>query len=180
MKKYYSGLGDQGSTGLLGKNRVPKTHPRIQAVGAVDEASAALGLARALADDPGLDELVKIIQMDLYQIMSLVVLEVPDPEKFPDLLVERVSWLEKLIQEYQEPLPEPKGFILPGGTKSGAAFDLARTIVRRAEREVVDLDQAGLLHSQTALPYLNRLSSLCFVLELYCSENHTPLLSKKP
>ncbi len=83
MKKYYSGKGDEGSTGLLGKNRVPKSHPRIQAVGAIDEASAALGMARALVDDPDLIELIKTVQLDLYQIMSLVVLEEQDPAKFP-------------------------------------------------------------------------------------------------
>ena len=64
MKKYYSGKGDKGSTSLLGVNRVPKSHPRIQAVGAIDEASAALGLARALVDDPDLNQLVQTIYLD--------------------------------------------------------------------------------------------------------------------
>ncbi len=179
MKKYFSGKGDQGSTSLLGVNKVPKSHPRIQAVGAIDEASAALGLARALVDDPDLNQLVKTIQLDLYQLMSLVVLESPDPEKFPDLSTERVTWLETNLQEYQGSIPEPEGFILPGDTKPAAAFGLARTSSRRAERQIVELDQAGLLHSLSALPYLNRLSSLCFVLELYTSVNYTPVSNKK-
>ncbi len=180
MKKYYSGLGDNGSTGLLGEGRVPKTHPRIQAVGAIDEASAALGLGKAMADAPDLKEMVNKIQIDLYQIMSLVVLETPDPEHFPDLLPDRVTWLEDNINDLQADLPEPRGFILPGDTKSAAAFGLARTIVRRAEREVVNLDLAGLLHSSFALPYINRLSSLCFVLELYCSENYSSAPTSHP
>ena len=179
MKKYFSGLGDQGLTSLLGVNKVPKSHPQIQAVGAIDEASAALGMARALVDDPDLNQLVKTIQLDLYQLMSLLVLEKPDPEKFPDLNPERVTWLETTLQEYQGSFPEPEGFILPGDTKPAAAFGLARTIIRRAERQIVELDQAGLLHSHTALPYLNRLSSLCFVLELYTSVNYTPVSNKK-
>ncbi len=179
MKKYFSGKGDKGSTSLLGVNRVPKSHPRIQAVGAIDEASAALGLARALVDDPDLNQLVKTIQLDLYQIMSLLVLEEPDPEKFPDLPSGQVLWLEELMDKYQKTIQDPEGFILPGDTPISAAFGFARTIIRRAERQVVELDQAGLLHSLGALPYLNRLSSLCFVLELYTSENYNPVSSKK-
>ncbi len=178
MKKYFSGQGDQGSTSLLGENRVPKSHPRIQAVGAIDEASAALGMARALVDDPDLNQLVKTIQLDLYQIMSLLVLEEPDPKNFPDLSTERVTWLEELMDKYQKSIEDPEGLILPGDTPISAAFGFARTIIRRAERQIVELDQAGLLHSHTALPYLNRLSSLCFVLELYTSENHTPVSNK--
>ena len=178
MKKSYSGKGDQGSTGLLGSKRVPKSHPRIRTVGAIDEASAALGMARALVDGPDLDQLVKTIQLDLYQLMSLVVLESPDPEKFPDLNPERVIWLEESIQKYQASIPDLQEFILPGDTRTAAAFGMARTIIRRAEREVVDLDQAGILHSQNALPYLNRLSSLCFVLEMYTSEKFSPTSNK--
>ncbi len=179
MKKYFSGKGDQGSTGLLGENRVPKSHPRIQAVGAIDEASAALGLARALVDDPDLNQLVKTVQLDLYQIMSLLVLEEPDPEKFPDLPSGQVVWLEELIDKYQKSVKDPEGFILPGDTPISAAFGFARTIIRRAEREVVELNQTGFFHSDSVLPYLNRLSSLCFVLELYTSENYTPVSNKK-
>ncbi len=179
MKKYFSGKGDEGSTSLLGENRVPKSHPRIQAVGALDEASAALGMARAMVDDPDLNQLVKTIQLDLYQIMTLVVLEKPDPENFPDLDPERVTWLEELMDKYQKTIQDPEGFILPGDTPISAAFGFARTIIRRAERQVVELDQAGLLHSLGALPYLNRLSSLCFVLELYTSGNYTPVSTKK-
>jgi cob(I)alamin adenosyltransferase len=179
MKKFFSGQGDKGSTGTLGKIRVPKSHPRIRAVGAIDEASAALGMARALADDPELAQVVKSIQLDLYQIMSLVVLESPDPDQFPDLSSDRVAWLEEIIQKYQEIVEDPQGFILPGDTAPAAAFGMARTIIRRAERETVELDQAGMLHSETTLPYLNRLSTLCFVLELFTSENYTPVTNKK-
>jgi cob(I)alamin adenosyltransferase len=85
MKNFYSSEGDDGTTGLLGEERVLKNHPRVQAVGAVDEASAALGLARAQADNPDLNQLVKNVQEDLFQIMTLLVLVKPNPEKFPDL-----------------------------------------------------------------------------------------------
>ena len=180
MKQGYSGTGDQGSTGLLGPTRVSKTHQRIQAVGAIDEASAALGMARSLANKPNLNELIQHIQRDLYQIMSLVVLESSDPVNFPDLPLEKVAWLEKTIEHYQKSTASPGGFILPGDTQLSAAFSLARTIVRRAEREVVGLHDADLLLSSSALPYLNRLSSLCYVLELFTSDQITPASPSNP
>ena len=178
MKKYFTGNGDEGSTGILGESRVLKSHPRIQSVGAIDEVSATLGLARAMVDDPELDLLIRSILMDLYQVMSLIVLESPDPEKFPDLNPERVDWLEQSILKYQETLPETREFIMPGDTKLAAVFGIARTVVRRAERNIVELDQAGFLLSETALAYLNRLSSLCFVLEMYSSKKLTPISRK--
>ena len=178
MKNYYTSEGDDGTTGLLGEERVSKTHPRIQAVGAVDEASAALGLARAQTDKPELNQLVKNVQEDLYQIMTLLVLVKPIPEKFPDLQKSRVLWLEEKIEQFEEVIEPPSGFILPGETLPSAAFGLARTIVRRAERRVIQLDEEGNLPSTTILPYLNRLSSLCFILELYTSDPHLPQVGK--
>lgn len=171
MKKFYTSEGDDGTTGLLGEERVPKNHPRIQAVGAVDEASAALGLARAQSDNPDLNQLVKNVQEDLNQIMTLLVLVKPNPDKFPDLQKSRVLWLEEMIKQYGGVIEPPPGFILPGESVPSAAFGLARTIVRRAERRVIQLHQDGYLVSEIILPYLNRLSSLCFVLELYTFNN---------
>jgi cob(I)alamin adenosyltransferase len=179
MTKYYTNTGDKGSTSLLGKTRVPKSHPRIRAVGAIDEASANLGFSRATLADAELDQIIQTIQLDLYRIMSQIVLEEPDPEKFPDLPAERITWLEEIIDKYQTAFQDPKGFILPGDNPGSASLSMARTVVRRAEREVVDLEQSGLLYSKTALPYLNRLSSLCFVLELHTSNQITPVSSKK-
>jgi len=178
MKNFYTSEGDDGTTGLLGEERVPKNHPRVQAVGAVDEASAALGLARAQAANPDLNQLVKNVQEDLYQIMTLLVLVKPNPEKFPDLQKSRVLWLEEKIEQYGGVIEPPPGFILPGESVPSAAFGLARTIVRRAERRVIQLYEDGNLESKTILPYLNRLSSLCFVLELYTSNPHLPQTGK--
>jgi cob(I)alamin adenosyltransferase len=179
MTKYYSGTGDKGSTSLLGEKKVPKSHPRIRAVGAIDEASAMLGFARSTLADQTTNELIQTIQMDLYRIMSLIVLENPDPDKFPDLPPERISWLEEMIDKYQKNVQDPEGFILPGDNPGSAALSMARTVIRRAEREVVDLEQNNQLNSGTALPYLNRLSSLCFVLELFTAENIIPASPKE-
>ena len=149
-------------------------------MGALDEASAALGLARSTEGNEVLDELIQEIQRDLYQIMTQVALEEPDPDKFPDLPAERTEWLEENISKFEEGIPDPEGFILPGGNPGSAALSLARTIIRRAEREVVELDQSGMLHSTSALSYLNRLSSLCFVLELHAARKITPASPRKP
>ena len=178
MSTYYTSQGDDGTTMLLGKNRVPKDHPRIRAVGAVDEVSAALGLARAQSGSEKIDLLIQAVQRDLYQLMSQLVLESPDPEKFPDLPPGRVTWLEEQIERFGEADSRHHNFILPGDNLASAAFSLSRTVTRRAEREVVALKRQGLLPSDTALPFLNRLSSLCYVLELYLVD-HQPTLAKE-
>ena len=180
MKKFYTSKGDDGTTGLLGNERVPKYHPRIKAVGAVDEASAALGLARAQAEDLEINQLVKTVQKDLYQIMTLLVLEEPNPDKFPDLQQSQIQWLEDRIEDYTEEIDSPEGFILPGDTISSAAFGLARTIIRRAERTIVELNDHGMVCSEKILPYLNRLSSLCFVMELFTTDDQPSLVDSEP
>jgi cob(I)alamin adenosyltransferase len=171
MSKYYTSRGDQGQTDHIGKGRLSKAHIRIQTVGSLDEASAALGFARAHLADPEVDQLIKTTQKDLYQIMSIVALEKSDHEKIPDLKTERIIWLEEQIDDYGSRTDSPKEFILPGENLSSGALGLARTVVRRAERDLVALDEAQLLFSETALSYLNRLSSLCFVLEVFTAQN---------
>jgi cob(I)alamin adenosyltransferase len=171
MSKYYTSRGDEGQTDQLGVSRLSKAHQRIRALGAIDEASAALGLARAQIKLPEFQELIKAIQTDLYRIMTQVSLEEPDPGKFPDLDPKRLGWLEEKISYYGDPLERPKDFILPGENLPSAALGMARTVIRRAERETVALQEMGELFSEIALPYLNRLSSLCFVLELMTVEN---------
>jgi len=173
MTKFYTSRGDQGETDHLGKGRLSKSHIRIQTVGALDEASAALGFARAQTSDPVVDLLIKTVQTDLYRIMSIVSQEKPNPDKIPDLEVARVVWLEEQIDHFGSQTKSPKGFILPGENLPAGAVGLARAIVRRAERDLVALGEAGILFSETALPYLNRLSSLCFVLELFFTQ-HLP------
>ena len=173
MKKYYTSEGDDGNTGILGHDRVSKNHPRINAVGAVDESSAALGFARAQADDPEIHQLVKNIQENLFQIMTLLVLEEPNPDNFPELKKSQIEWLEQKIDRYSDLVDQPQGFIIPGESIASAAFGVARTVVRRAERIVVQLHEDGFWISEGILPYLNRLSSLCFILELYISEHGT-------
>lgn len=171
MSKYYTGKGDDGTTGLLGKGRVPKYDARIEAVGAIDETTAALGAARALNADPEINQVLKNVQRDLYQIMSSISAtptkgENPPLDKFPRVTLERVSWLEEQIDIMGAGIALPREFILPGDNALSAAFAVARTVTRRAERRASVLKKAGLAQAPAILPYLNRLSSLCFLLEL--------------
>lgn len=175
---YYTGKGDDGKTKTLGKNRVPKYHPRIQTLGAIDEANAALGVARSQAQHPGTNELVQAVQRDLYTMMTRVAAAPQNLDQFPPFPEERLTWLEKQIEILEEKTTSPRNFILPGDTPSAAAFALARTVTRRAERHLAQALADDLIQEPILLKYLNRLSSLCFVLELL-ELNDTPTLAKE-
>lgn len=177
MTKYYTGKGDDGTTGLLGKGRVPKHHPRIQAVGAIDETTALWGMARSHSQRAEIDEVVKAIQMDLYQIMSAISATPENKDQFPGIKSERVEWLETQIERFGKDSDAPQEFILPGDTPGAAAFAVARTVTRRAERHVAQLQDQGLIEAPEILAYMNRLSSLAFVFEIY-ELDHPPTLAK--
>lgn len=167
MPEFFTRNGDDGSTGLLGDERVPKFHLRPSAYGALDEASSALGLARAYALSAETAELILDIQRDLYKIMAEVAATPQQASRFRSIDAQRVTWLESRIESIGSRVSMPSGFVIPGDSQSGAALDLARTVVRRAERLVVQLAREDTLANDAILPYLNRLSSLCFVLELW-------------
>ena len=167
---FYTRNGDDGTTGLLGEGRVAKTHPRIEALGALDEASATLGLARAQARDPRCGPILLEAQRDLYKVMAEVAATPENADKFRGLDAARVDWLESQTDALAATVKMPHEFILPGDSVSGAALSLARAVVRRAERRMIELAEAGDLANPEIGRYLNRLSSLCFVLELV--ENH--------
>jgi cob(I)alamin adenosyltransferase len=167
MSPFYTRNGDDGSTGLLGDGRLPKYHPRIEALGALDEASAALGLARALCQTPQIKSVLMEVQRDLYALMAEIAATPENAERFRILGLPRVQWLESQADNLSITVPLPAEFILPGDTLSGAALALTRTIVRRAERQVVELLDAGEISNPILVQYLNRLSSLCFALELF-------------
>jgi cob(I)alamin adenosyltransferase len=167
MARYYTGTGDDGTTGLLGEGRVPKHHSRPEAYGAVEEASAALGLARAAAGDPETAAVILEIQRDLYHLMAELAATREEAPRFRRIDAARVAFLEGRIEAFGARVEMPGEFIVPGDSGPGAALDLARTIVRRAERRVSRLQDEGELENPQLLRYLNRLSSLCFLLELW-------------
>lgn len=167
---FFTGSGDDGFTGLLGEGRVPKYDPRPDTYGTLDETSSALGLARALAPSSQLKDVVVTLQRDLYHMMAEVAATPDQADKFRRIDQARIDWLEDQIAEFETGIEMPDEFVLPGDTLAGAAFDLARTVVRRAERLVARLVHADQLDNDLLLVYLNRLSSLCFVLALYANQ----------
>ncbi len=167
MSSFYTRKGDDGTTGLLGEGRVPKYHRRMEALGAIDEATAALGMARSACRAEGTASLIVQVQRDLYGLMAEVASTVQNAEHFHTITDDKVSWLETLTDAISARVQVPKEFILPGDTPGGAALSLARTVVRRAERRVAELLAEKDVINSELLRYLNRLSSLCFALELY-------------
>lgn len=161
--RLYTGRGDQGSTDLLGA-RVEKDDPRIELLGTLDEATSAMGLGRALSTSPEVKDAVIVAQRDLYQIMGeLAFTDEIRPESMR-LTPDRVDWLSETTDRLSGEIDLPRQFILPGDTVGGAALDVARTVARRAERQAVSLAHAGHIQNGDILRYLNRLSSLLFML----------------
>jgi cob(I)alamin adenosyltransferase len=168
--RWYTGRGDDGTTGLLGPGRVPKYDPRPEACGAVDEAQAAIGLARAAGCAPEVRPLLLHVQRDLSTLMAeLAAAGTGDSPFSGQVTADHVAQLEEWLADVEAAIDPPRGFVLPGDTLPGAALHLARTVVRRAERESVRLLHSGLLPNPHVVRYLNRLSSLLFLLA--CAED---------
>jgi cob(I)alamin adenosyltransferase len=168
MAKVTTGTGDTGYTGLLGEQRVPKYEPRPDTFGTVDEATSALGLARALANDPKVKEIIFQIQQELYLLMGELATTPENYEKMGlSMTIEHVQRLEQVEEQLKHEVEIPNKFIIPGDTPDGAALDFARTIIRRAERLAVKLLHAGVIQNGEVVRYLNRLSDLIFILARY-------------
>lgn len=163
VTRLFTGKGDQGTTDLLG-GRVDKDDPRIEAIGALDETDAALGLARATATSDRVRELVLATQRDLYTIMAELAFTADMRPKGYGLAEERVLFLERETDALTAEVALPPQFVVPGESVSGATLDVARTVARRAERRVVTLARGGHVENAAVARYLNRLSSLLFIL----------------
>lgn len=161
MARIYTKTGDDGETGLFGGSRVPKDDPRVAAYGDVDELNAAIGLAASLEPQSFDATFLETIQRDLFTIGAE--LASPNPAEAPHIGQAQVGALEHMIDGHEAKLPTLKNFILPGGTPKAAAFHVARTVCRRAERAVVGLARRDTI-SPAIVQYLNRLSDLLFVL----------------
>ena len=166
--KIYTKTGDDGSTGLLYGGRVSKSDLAAEAYGSVDEAVAALGLARSLSEDARLRSVLLRLQRDLFVLGAELA---SNPEARAKLkpgvsLVtgSMVATLERLIDETVEVHPLPQEFIVPGANPASASLDIARTVVRRAERRAVEMREGGRAVGPEVVRYLNRLSDLLFVL----------------
>ena len=159
-----AGGGDDGTTALLGGGRLAKDEPRIEAYGTVDEASSAIGLAKALAADPRAGEILEEVQQDLYRLGAEIATSPTRTGAFGVVSADDVARLDSLTAELEAEVAMPEGFVLPGMTPASGALDLARAIVRRAERRCVALARTGGIENPQVTRYLNRLSLVLFVL----------------
>lgn len=161
----YTRTGDDGYTGVLGRERVAKYDLQPVAYGTVDELSAALGVARTAVQHPASAGIIVEVQRDLYAAMAdLATTPEAAVKSGARLGLARVEWLEDIIDTLSQQVEIPPAFIVPGDSLAGALLDVARTVARRAERHVARLDHQAMLCNPTVLRYLNRLSSLLFAL----------------
>jgi len=165
MSKLFTRAGDDGSTGFLGEGRLPKENIRFEVLGTLDEVSAHCGLVRAHMSLPGEQAMIRQIQSDLYHIMAEVASDHENAAKFRVIGEDQVRWLESQTERIAAGLNMPSGFILPGDSVLSAEVSVTRTVIRRAERRLVEMIHQDLVENKFLLQYLNRLSSLFFVLE---------------
>ena len=172
--KTFNKKGDSGETSLLYGARLPKSDLRCEAYGTIDEAVSLLGLARNFCR-PEIKDIISSVQHDLFTVAA----EIATPqERYSDLVAKvkvvkpkMVQRLENLIDDFEAKVDMPHSFIIPGACLSSAALDVARTVVRRAERRVVALKESGQLANEELLKYLNRLADLIFTLARYEEKN---------
>lgn len=168
MAKVTTGTGDTGYTGLLGDQRVAKYDPRPDTFGTVDEATSALGLARASTHDEMARAIILHMQRDLYVLMAeLATLPENQAAIGMAMTADHVRWLEGTEEQLKAAVDIPNKFVIPGDSLDGAALDLARTIIRRAERMTVRLLHDGVIANGETVRYLNRLSDAVFILARY-------------
>lgn len=176
LTRIYTRTGDAGETHLGDMSRVPKTHPRIEAYGDVDELNSQLGVVVASGQlDEQTAAWITRIQNDLFDVGAdlCVPPDAPDTKAGPRLRVrpEQTAWLEQRCDEVNEALEPLRSFLLPGGTPAAAQLHVCRTICRRAERRVLHVED----HSPEVRQYLNRLSDLLFILARAANGGNEPL-----
>src|SRR5512136_738154 len=172
LNRIYTRTGDGGTTSLGGGQRVPKDSLRVRAYGAVDELNSALGAAGAAGLSPRLAELLPGLQSQLFSLGSDLCFLPEDPgrQRIQPVQAQQVQQLERWIDELAATVGPLTGFVLPGGAPGAAQLHVARTVCRRAERDVLALSREETISPQI-VPYLNRLSDLLFVMARF--ENRT-------
>lgn len=160
---FYTRTGDEGYTDLLG-GRVPKYDPRPETYGTIDEATSCVGLARALAASERTKAILVEVQRDLYLMMAELAFTPEMRQSKYHVTAEHVARIERETDALEQEVELPPHFVLPGDSVAGAALDVARAVVRRAERLAVRLAHDGAVANDQVLAYLNRLSSLLFIL----------------
>ncbi|MFC2321843.1 MAG: cob(I)yrinic acid a,c-diamide adenosyltransferase [Tannerella forsythia] len=167
MKKspIYTGGGDKGTTSLVGGVRVPKTHPRLEAYGTIDELNSQIGLLIAETDDQETADLLRFVQHKLFTVGSYLATDMTqtDLRIESNVTPESIRRLEEAIDRYDTQLPRMRGFVLPGGNRTSALAHVCRTVCRRAERRIYRLTESATVE-EPMLIFMNRLSDLLFVI----------------
>ncbi|MFQ5948858.1 MAG: cob(I)yrinic acid a,c-diamide adenosyltransferase [Acidimicrobiia bacterium] len=175
--KIYSRKGDDGSTGLFYGGRVGKDEAAPEAYGAVDEAVSALGLARAEAEGE-LAERILVVQRDLFVVGAELATGPESRTKLKPgvsrVTKDMIERLERWIDAVVDDVGAPAEFVVPGGSRLAGALDLARAVIRRAERRSVGYARTGRLEGSLVVPYLNRLSDYLYVLARSVEETWAP------
>jgi cob(I)alamin adenosyltransferase len=172
ISSVYTKTGDQGTTSLGDGSRTSKNDARLEAFSTVDEANSNIGVALSMDIDLDIKEVLLLIQNDMFDVGADLCTPVVDDPKYPPLRVteEQVTRLENLIDQYNEPLSTLRTFVLPSGTPLAAQLHVARTVVRRAERQTWNaIHSFGEGVNITTAKYLNRLSDLLFVLSRHAN-----------
>jgi len=163
MRSISTTRGDGGETGLAGGIRVSKASLRVDALGTVDELNTALGFARAICDDPEIRELAKHIQTELFKVCSALATPAESPKPQVPITSDMVEALTAAVHRFEAIDGVLADWSMSGELATAAAFDMARTVCRRAERCVVRLAESGAALPASTLPYLNRLSDLLWI-----------------
>jgi cob(I)alamin adenosyltransferase len=178
--KIYTKTGDEGKTSLFGGKRVEKNHIRLEAYGTIDELNSVLGVSSSFNNDELVKKTINDIQNSLFRVGS----ELATPEEVKSKAIvsispEEINNIEKVIDDIELKLNPLKNFILPGGSKLAAFLHLARTVCRRAERKIIELDLNESINPDI-LVYINRLSDLLFVLARFANHlSSTPEIEWK-
>lgn len=155
--------GDSGETALAGGVRVSKASLRVESYGTIDELNSFLGYARAICEDEELRERTKVIQRQLFQIGSTLATQIESRHGASPVTTEMIEGLTQQVSQLESAEGILSDWSVPGETAAGAAYDIARTVCRRAERCVVRLKESGEAVEPNVIPYLNRLSDLLWL-----------------
>jgi cob(I)alamin adenosyltransferase len=173
LTRIYTRLGDDGETHLGDMSRVPKTHPRIEAYGTVDELNSHIGVTLTLPDlPPRHAEFLRRIQNDLFDVGADISVPSGGERERLRVVSQQTRWLEQACDEVNATLAPLKSFVLPGGTAAAAHLHVCRTVCRRAERRTID---CGDDVNRECVRYLNRLSDLLFILSRAANGGAEPL-----
>jgi cob(I)alamin adenosyltransferase len=182
--KIYTRKGDDGTTSLWYGGRVPKDSARTEAYGTFDEACSTLGVARALCTESGADELAADIlrlQDDLFVAGAELATAPQASERLEDGISrtteEMVLWIEERIDHYMGQVELPPKFVIPGGNQLSGQLDVARTVIRRAERRISSLAEAGELTGETVIHLVNRASDLAYAMARYADVDDPALFA---